>query len=165
MLYSEGDSPLRYKINRLGGRSRQEKWILQSELFNEIHRWVRSEYGTKPERVPQAAKEGPVLYAIIRDALKASARTFGDAWGNPRSMVTRPVTLKALIRVAADLAEDDELPLDDRQARWTERMRPWRERVRDFRADGFYERFAAKGQIERVGRIHRELSRAIGLRG
>jgi hypothetical protein len=35
--------------------------------------------------------------------------------------------------------------------------------VRDFRAEGFYERFAAKGQIERVARIHRELSRAAGL--
>ncbi|HUF12699.1 MAG TPA: DGQHR domain-containing protein [Longimicrobiales bacterium] len=165
MLYSEGDSPLRYKINRLGGRSRQEKWILQSELFNEIHRWVRNEYGTKPERVPQAAQAAPPLYGIVRDALKAAARTFGDAWGNPRYMVTRPVTLKALVRVAADLAEDDELPLDDRQQRWIERMRPWRGRVRDFRADGFYERFAAKGQVERVGRIHRELARAIGLRG
>jgi DGQHR domain-containing protein len=39
-LYSEGDSPLRYKINRLGGRSKQEKWILQAELFNELYRWV-----------------------------------------------------------------------------------------------------------------------------
>ncbi|HZU84696.1 MAG TPA: DGQHR domain-containing protein, partial [Polyangiaceae bacterium] len=35
-LYVEGDSPLRYKINRLGGRSKQDKWILQAELFNEI---------------------------------------------------------------------------------------------------------------------------------
>src|SRR3989442_123249 len=42
MLYSEGDSPLRYRINRLGGRSKQEKWILQAELFNELHRWVKS---------------------------------------------------------------------------------------------------------------------------
>src|SRR5688500_19174650 len=42
MLYSESDSPLRYRINRLGGRSKQEKWILQAELFNEIHRWVKS---------------------------------------------------------------------------------------------------------------------------
>src|SRR5437588_150166 len=37
MLYRESDSPLRYRINRLGGRSKQEKWILQAELFNEIH--------------------------------------------------------------------------------------------------------------------------------
>jgi hypothetical protein len=41
MLYSEADSPLRYRVNRLGGRSKQEKWILQAELFNEIHRWVK----------------------------------------------------------------------------------------------------------------------------
>src|SRR3990170_1008601 len=27
MLYREADSPLRYRINRLGGRSKQEKWI------------------------------------------------------------------------------------------------------------------------------------------
>ena len=26
---------------RLGGRSKQEKWILQAELYNEIHRWVK----------------------------------------------------------------------------------------------------------------------------
>src|SRR3954466_13149862 len=43
-LYAEGDSPLRYKINRLGGRSRQEKWILQAELFNEVHRWVQNDW-------------------------------------------------------------------------------------------------------------------------
>jgi hypothetical protein len=29
--------------------------------------------------------------------------------------------------------------------------------------DGFYERFPAKGQVERVARIHHELARAIGL--
>src|SRR5213595_3158897 len=44
LLYSEGDSPLRYRINRLGGRSKQEKWILQAELFNEIHRWVKQSW-------------------------------------------------------------------------------------------------------------------------
>src|SRR4029078_7840405 len=29
LLYDESDSPLRYRINRLGGRSKQAKWILQ----------------------------------------------------------------------------------------------------------------------------------------
>ena len=43
LLYAEPDSPLQYKVNRLGGRSRQQKWILQAELFNEVHRWVRLE--------------------------------------------------------------------------------------------------------------------------
>src|SRR5512142_2389280 len=51
MLYSEGDSPLRYRINRLGGRSKQEKWILQAELFNELHRWVKAAW-------PQIESEG-----------------------------------------------------------------------------------------------------------
>ncbi|MGH7477927.1 MAG: DGQHR domain-containing protein [Longimicrobiales bacterium] len=162
MLYSEGDSPLRYKINRLGGRSRQEKWILQSELFNELHRWIRDDYGD-PATIPAPSVGAPPYYAIVRDFLKAGQRAWGEAWGNPKYMVTRPVTLKAMIRVAADLTEADELPVQDRQHRWEQRLRPWRERVRDFRADGFYERFAAKGQIERVGKIHRELARAIGL--
>ena len=31
-LYSEGDSPLRYRINRLGGRSQRDKWVLQHPL-------------------------------------------------------------------------------------------------------------------------------------
>src|SRR6187549_883538 len=43
-LYRDNDSPLRYKINRLGGRSKQEKWILQAELFNEIHRWATQDW-------------------------------------------------------------------------------------------------------------------------
>src|SRR5207248_828512 len=43
-LYREADSPLRYKINRLGGRSKQEKWILQAELFNEVHRWAAADW-------------------------------------------------------------------------------------------------------------------------
>ena len=160
MLYSEADSPLRYKINRLGGRSRQEKWILQSELFNELHRWVRDDYG-KPERVPAPSLAAPPFYGLVRDFLKAAQRVWGDAWGNAKYMVTRPVTLKAMMRVCRDLAAEDELPSADRVQRWTGRLGPWRERKRDFRADGFYERFPAKGQIERVARIHRELSRAI----
>jgi DGQHR domain-containing protein len=163
MLYSEGDSPLRYRINRLGGRSQQEKWILQSELFNELHRWVRDDYPRESD-VPQPAVGAPRYYAVVRDFLKAASVVWGEAWGSPRYMVTRPVTLKAMLRVAADLSREEELPAHERVWAWQERLVPWSERVRDFRAEGFYERFAAKGQIERVGRIHRELSRAIGLR-
>ncbi|HET7586332.1 MAG TPA: DGQHR domain-containing protein [Gemmatimonadaceae bacterium] len=162
MLYAEGDSPLRYKINRLGGRSRQEKWILQSELFNELHRWVTSDYRNVDD-VPAPSVGAPRYYAIARDFLKAAERVWGDAWGSPKYMITRPVTIKAMLRVCADLADEDASPPTDRVKRWEARLAPWSERVRDFRAEGFYERFAAKGQVERVGRIHRELSRAIGL--
>jgi hypothetical protein len=35
--------------------------------------------------------------------------------------------------------------------------------ARQFREEGFYERFPAKGEVERVTRIHRDLSRAAGI--
>ena len=54
-------------------------------------------------------------------------------------------------------------PQDGRQARWQRRLHAWGNLKREFRAEGFYERFPAKGQIERVARVHRELGRAIGL--
>jgi DGQHR domain-containing protein len=156
-LYSAGDSPLRYKINRLGGRSRQEKWILQAELFNEIHRWAAADWKKLEKRGP---KEVDRFYERVRDFLKAAEKVWGDAWGNPSYMVTKPVTIKAMLRVCADLAREDAEPVTDRQKRWEKRLAPWSEEIRTFRAEGFYERFPAKGQIERVSRIYRELARA-----
>jgi len=97
----------------------------------------------------------------VRDFLKAAAQVWGDAWGNDNYMVTKPVTLKAMIRVCADLATaDKDAPEGERIPRWRERLAPWGEQARSFRNEGFYERFAAKGQVERVARIHRELFRA-----
>ena len=160
--YSEGDSPLRYRINRLGGRSKQEKWILQAELFNEVHRWVKAAWPKiEPEGTDKRAAER--YYAIVRDFLKASIEVWGDAWGSPNYMVTRPVTLKAMVRVCADLATQDAEPAEQRVQRWTERLKPWTEQVRTYRSEGFYERFPAKGQIERVARVHRELARLAGI--
>jgi DGQHR domain-containing protein len=162
MLYSESDSPLRYRINRLGGRSKQEKWILQAELFNEIHRWIKQAWTRiEPEGTDRRAAER--YYSMVRDFLKAASQVLTDAWGNNNYMVTKPVTLKGMIRVCADLATQDAEPAEGRIERWRERLRPWAERTRDFRAEGFYERFAAKGQVERVARIHRELARLAGV--
>ena len=158
MLYSEGDSPLRYRINRLGGRSKQEKWILQAELFNEMHRWVKQEW-RKIEREGTDKPHAARYYEMVRDFLKAAAQVWGEAWGNDNYMVTKPVTLKAMIRVCADLVSQDAEPAEGRNERWQERLLPWRERARDFRREGFYERFPAKGQIERVAKVHRELAR------
>ena len=162
-LYAEGDSPLRYKINRLGGRSRQEKWILQAELFNELHRWVQADWKAIARRGGSPAREAQRLYEVTRDFLKAAAAVFGDAWGNPTYVVTRAVTLKALLRVCADLAREDAEPAEGRPRRWQQRLAPWGEQQRTFRAEGFYERFPAKGQVERVQRVHRELARLIGV--
>ena len=161
MLYSEGDSPLRYKINRLGGRSKAEKWILQAELFNEIHRWATMDWRSISKRSPR--REVDRVYGIVRDFLKAAAQAWGETWGHAGYMVTKPVTLKALIRVCADLAGTDAEPPGDRVDRWKARLAPWSEQVREFRNEGFYERFPAKGKVERVARVHRELARLAGI--
>jgi len=158
MLYSEGDSPLRYRINRLGGRSRQEKWILQAELFNEVHRWIRQAW-SQIEKEGSDKRAAGRYYAIVRDFLKACAQGWGEAWGNAAFMVTKPVTLKALLRVCADLSAKDADPDDGRVQRWRQRLSAWADQARAFRSEGFYERFPAKGQVERVSRVHRELAR------
>src|ERR1044071_4768426 len=74
-LYEEDSSPLQYKINRLGGRSRQEKWILQAELFNEIKKLIDNheklfmkELRGKPEKV----------FELFADYLKAVRSVMED---------------------------------------------------------------------------------------
>ena len=161
-LYGEGDSPLRYRINRLGGRSLKDKWILQAELFNEVHRWVSSEW-KKIQRATNSYREEERYYGIIRDFLKAAQHVWGDAWGHDSYMVTKPVTIKAMVRVCVDLARVDADPADGRLKRWETRLAPWGEQQRMFRNEGFYERFPARGQIERVSRIHRDLARMAGI--
>ncbi len=111
-LYSESDSPLRYRINRLGGRSRQEKWVLQAELFNEVHRWAAADWATIEKRSPK--REAERFYDVVRDFLKAAEKVWGTAWGNAGFMVTRPVTIKAMLRVCADLARVDADPAEGR---------------------------------------------------
>ncbi len=161
-LYSEGDSPLRYKINRLGGRSKQEKWILQAELFNEVHRWASLDW-KRIEKRNNPVREAQRFYETLRDFLKAAEKVWETAWGNAAYMVTKPVTLKAMLRVCTDLAFLDAEPADGRVKRWEKRLGPWTELARTFRAEGFYERFPAKGQVERVGRIHKDLARAANI--
>ncbi|HET6280695.1 MAG TPA: DGQHR domain-containing protein [Polyangia bacterium] len=159
-LYREGDSPLRYKINRLGGRSRQEKWILQAELFNEIHRAASAEWKQLEKK---GSREAERYYERVRDFLKGAQAVWGEAWGNPAYMVTKPVTLKAMLRVGADLARENAEPIDGRVKRWEKRLASWTAELRAFRNEGFYERFPAKGQVERVARIYRELGRLAGI--
>src|SRR6478752_1253590 len=153
-LYSESDSPLRYKINRLGGRSKREKWILQAELFNEIHRWVMADW-KKLQKQASSRTLINRLYQVVRDFLKAAEKVWDEAWGNGNYMVTKPVTIKAMLRVCADLAHVDAEPIDGRQKRWERKLAPWTAEIKMFRNEGF----PAKGQVERVARIHRELGR------
>jgi DGQHR domain-containing protein len=167
LLYAESDSPLRYKVNRLGGRSQQQKWILQAELFNEVHRWVRIE--TRRLRVKSLTRARDVdrvaraeLYEPLRDFLAATRIVLGNSWDNERYMVTRAVTLKALVRVCADLYRADG-KADERVQRWAHKLRRLKEIEPEFRIEGFYERFPAKGQVERVARVHRRIDQLLGI--
>ena len=53
----------------------------------------------------------------------------------------------------------DAEPEEGRVSRWAQRLAPWGDNAADFKVQGFYERFPAKGEVERVARIHRELAR------
>ena len=163
-LYEEASSPLQYKINRLGGRSRQEKWILQAELFNEIKKLVvqneklfLKDFRSKPDKA----------FELIADYLKAVRTVMEKIWGaNDKYKFTSSVTLKALIRVLGDFTMRDDLI-----EKWRETPSPrhferligaWANLKDEFRNEGFYERFPAKGQIERVRVIEQRLLREIG---
>jgi hypothetical protein len=101
-------------------------------------------------------------YEMVRDFLRAAEKAWGDAWGHAGYMVTRPVTIKAMLRVVADLAAVDPDP-EDRQKRWARKLAPWSVIAKAFRQEGFYERFPAKGQVERVSRIYKELARVANI--
>src|ERR1051325_6892543 len=92
-LYEEADSPLRYRINRLGGRSQQEKWILQSEVFNEIHKVVQRNRRLFEDQFQMRSDR---VYDLLRDYFKAIRQIMDPIWGeNEKFMFTRDVTLKA----------------------------------------------------------------------
>jgi DGQHR domain-containing protein len=162
-LYEADSSPLQYKINRLGGRSKQEKWILQAELFNEIKKLVvqneklfMKDLRGKPDRA----------FELISDYLKAVRTVMERIWGsNDKYKFTSSVTLKAIIRVLSDLTLREDLI-----EKWRENptprvfeklISPWAALKDEFRNEGFYERFPAKGQIERVRVIEQRLLREI----
>jgi len=186
-LYEDPQSPLQYKINKLGGRSRQEKWILQSELYNEVYRLVdprnserrragkgrrRKHAGEEAEEVPEwdmhryiastftwdRRGQAPQLFI---DYLRAVRSVMGDSWGSKAHYLTSSVTIKAIVRALGDVLEDPEVRKAVKEGNGEQafgrKVSRWAELGPDFRKDGFYERFAAKGQVERVRRIHGEL--------
>jgi DGQHR domain-containing protein len=167
MLYEESDSPLRYHVNMLGGRSRQDLWINQAQLYGEVHRFVTrkdAERWTTDGRGLSHARG----YGFLRDVLRAARAAFGEAWGdNRRFMVTRDVTLKALVRVGSDAAAAGKRlgiePGGGVEGPLAGAFEAWSPLVREFRREGFYERFAARGQVERVEKIRARLSREAGL--
>ena len=166
-LYEDGDSPLQYHINMLGGRSRQDLWINQAQAYGEIYRFV-----TRPDSEPWISdgrgKSETRGYGLIRDVLRAARGAFGDAWGdNKRFMVTRDVTLKALLRLTTDVVRSGErlsvAPGMELETPLSGAFAPWSELVREFRREGFYERFPAAGQAQRVEKVRARLAREAGL--
>ena len=162
LCYTESDSPLLRKVDMLGRHKRTERWIRQASLFRELRRLA--------ERNPRLFGEAPRpkdLYEVVRDYLRAVRRTFGEAWDSPRYRVTNDVTLMALLRVLGDYLKSSRGPrtyeAGERQRAFENLLEPWRAMVPDFREEGFYERFAARGQVERVGIIQRALANAIGV--
>jgi lipopolysaccharide biosynthesis regulator YciM len=98
--------------------------------------------------------------------LKAVREVMETVWGeNDKFMFTRDVTLKALIRVFGDLLRERKIVQTWEEERspaaFQKILKPWSELTREFRAEGFYERFPAKGQVERVRRIHVRLMDAL----
>lgn len=189
-LYEDAQSPLRYRIDRLGGRSGQDKWILQSQIYNEVHRLLSA---TKPEsrktfclnrlglktldaqRIKESSalqKVTKLVYAVVSDWYTAAAQAFGESWGDKEYMVTRPVTLVALLRVLGDELRPggvvDEYLDNDRDVAIFHRVlaRAWgRTYVHYyFRISAFADRFPAKGTADRVRAVHQwlasELNRA-----
>jgi hypothetical protein len=132
-------------------------------VFNELlkivtarKRWMESHLSMRTDR----------CYALVRDYLKGVKEVMSDVWGNnERYTFTRDVTIKALIRVLDDLIVDRKLMSDWDEQRshkpFAEIVKSWAPLAKEFRADGFYERFAAKGQLERVRKIHQRLLDAI----
>ena len=162
LCYSETDSPLHRKIDMLGRRRRTERWIRQASLFREMRRLAeRNEklFGEEP-----SAKK---LYEVTRDFLRAARRAFGDAWEHPRYRIGTDVTLMAMMRVLADYLRSSRgartYEAGERQRAFENLIEPWTQMVPEFREEGFYERFAARGQVERVRVIQRALANAIGL--
>jgi hypothetical protein len=104
---------------------------------------------------------------VTRDFLRAVRRTFADAWDHPRYHVTTDVTLMAMIRVLGDYLKSARgtrtFEAMERQRAFEGLIDPWLRMVPEFRGEGFYERFAARGQVERVSVIHRALANASGV--
>jgi DGQHR domain-containing protein len=82
-LYEEDDSPLQYHINMLGGRSGQEMWINQAQIFRFLNKpvnqqLVRSHLLAALERA-QLLRESPELVKMYKPAPLMATLSSPDA--------------------------------------------------------------------------------------
>jgi DGQHR domain-containing protein len=160
--YEEDDSPLQYHINMLGGRSHQEMWINQAQIFGEVLKLIgRRDAQHRFKDGRGWSKERG--YGLIRDTLKALRTAFGTAWGDNKDfMVTRDVTIEAMLRLSGDVAarmDATVMPGPDLVRLLEARFKPIAEMAPEFRREGFYERFPARGQLERIDIIRKRFAR------
>src|SRR5207244_7214981 len=85
----------------------------------------------------------------------------------PSSSVSADFTAMAMIRVLGDYLRSARgqrtFEAAERQRAFENLIDPWLKMVPEFREEGFYERFAARGQVERISVIQRALANAIGV--
>jgi len=98
-LYSEGDSPLRYKINRPRRAQQQEKWILQvralHELTVDLADWKAIQQRGSPARECN-------VFRVVRDSCVLQRRLGARPLGEERATWSRGRSrLKAMLRVCA----------------------------------------------------------------
>jgi len=106
MLYSESDQPAALPksivsgaaANRKNGSSRPN--YLTRSIVGFKHAWA------KIEREGPTNAPPPATTAWCGHFFKGECRSWGEAWGNPGYMVTKPGHHQAMVRVCADLAED-----------------------------------------------------------
>ncbi|GAB4291056.1 MAG: hypothetical protein Kow0090_04360 [Myxococcota bacterium] len=182
-LYEDARSPLRFRINRLGGRSGRDKWILQAQLYNEILNLLKSDsqnerrqfvltklsldkLGERPHGESQRLDEvGETVFTLFSDWFKATAEAFGETWGNDKYMVTKPATIQAITRTLGEEMVEGGLVNEYLREGMNKNIfsralvKAWQDKDfwQDFRAKGFYERFAAKGTPERIRLIRNKL--------
>ena len=77
-------------------------------------------------------------------------------------MVTRDVTIASMLRFVGDVAariDATVMPGPELVKLLEARCKPIAEMTHEFRREGFYERFPARGQIERIDIIRKRIAR------
>ena len=134
----------------------------QAQVFGDVHKLIRRRDASHRFKDGRGySKERG--YGFIRDVLKGCKAAFGAAWGDNKDyMVTRDVTIQAMLRLVGDAAAKVDAtvnPGHDLQKVLEARFRPLAEITKDFHRDGFYERFPARGQLERIDLIKKRFAK------
>jgi hypothetical protein len=96
------------------------------------------------------AREVDRFYERVRDFFKAAEDVGATPGATPTTWSRSPSHSRRCCACAPISRARTREPVDGRVKRWAKRLSPGPSRLRAFRNEGFYERFPAKGQVERV---------------